>query len=446
MATATISLTAPQQAIHNSPARFKVVAAGRRLGKTTYAALECLMQALATENSFGDPLGPDAEVVYFGVDREQAKRNVWNMLKEFSKDMNVYVKAHENNCVLTVNNGINDVRIRLLGMDAPDKARGMKLRFIVMDEYADMPEEAWSEVIRPALMDSRGGALFIGTPKGKNHFYELFGKALTGEAGPEWEAFSFQSHDNSTLHRGELDQMADDYSRGSPELYSQEIEGKFISKGGALFSHDDFPIDPNEPPGGSYYISVDLAGFGKESAKRTSRIKKLDDTAICIAKSYETVDKNGKEDIGWWVKEIQHGQWGVEETAVRIVEAYQSVRAQKVGIEKGALLNAVAPYLDTVMTQKNCWMTVEALTHGNQRKYDRIQWALQGRAKRGLITLNEGYWTAKLLEQAVDFPSRLTHDDLLDALAYQDQIADYTNWDISDQLQEWEPLDPYAGY
>ncbi|MHC4372174.1 MAG: hypothetical protein ACYSW8_31605, partial [Planctomycetota bacterium] len=84
-------LTDPQLEIHNDPARFKFVAAGRRFGKTYLAAIECVLHALATHNIFGDELDSSSEVVYFGVDREQAKRNVWNLLKEFAKPFTVHI-------------------------------------------------------------------------------------------------------------------------------------------------------------------------------------------------------------------------------------------------------------------------------------------------------------------------------------------------------------------
>jgi hypothetical protein len=406
--------------------------------------MECLIEALKTENNYGVPLDSSSEVVYFGVDREQAKRNAWNMLKDMARPFVVHVR--ENDYVLTVNNGVSDCRIRLMGMDAPDKARGMKLRYAVLDEYADMPDEAWGEIIRPALMDTRGGALFIGTPKGKNHFYHLFTEALTGDAGDEWEAFNFQSKDNSTIHEDELEAMAQEYARGSPELFAQEIQGRFVSKGGALFNSDDFILSEDEPKQGSFFITVDLAGFTRDGNKKTSRISRLDETAICIAKAFPCEDNRGVDDVGWWVAEIMHGRWDVEQTAKHIVDAYVKYKATLVGIEKGALLNAVAPYLDQYQAARKVWLPLRPLTHGNQRKYDRIQWALEGRVKRHLVYLSPGAWNEALLEQAVDFPSKLTHDDLLDALAYQDQIADWYQVDWESQSTPWTAMDDISGY
>lgn len=437
------ALNKPQQVIWNSEARYKVVVAGRRCGKTTLAAMLLVANALKSENRYGDPLDSSSECVYFGTDREQAKRNLWAMLKEFSAPWTVHV--HENTCVLTVNNGAHDCRIRLLGMDDPDKARGLAIRFAVMDEYADMHEAAWPEIIRPALMDNRGDALFIGTPKGRNHFYELYTDAISGNLGPEWEAFSFQSGDNDTIAKDELDAMAKAYSRGSPELYQQEIEGRFISKGGQIFNSDDFPIRRDEPKGGTYLMAVDLAGFTKETGRRNAQMERLDETSIAIVKAYPvTID--GRSDIAWWVKEILHGRWDVEETAEKIVTTYLKNRISAIGIEKGALARAVAPYLQQVQTRLGVWMTPRPLTHGNQSKYDRIQWALQGRAKSGLITLNKGEWNQPLIDQAVSFPDSRVHDDLLDSLAFIDQLSDLVEATDFIFPEQWSPSDSIAGY
>lgn len=440
------ALNKPQQIIWNSPARFKVIVAGRRMGKTTYAAMEMLAKALATENIYGDPLRGNSQVLYFGTDREQAKRNVWGMLKEFAAPWTVHI--HENSSVLTVNNGLHNVQIRLMGMDDPDKARGMAIRHVCMDEYADMPHQAWDEIIFPALMDSRGTATFIGTPKGRNHFYHLYADALSGELGDNWEAFSFTSADNETINREELESMARSYSKGSPELFQQEMEGKFISKGGQLFDADDFPILKRHPGGaGSRFITVDLAGFTKAAGRR-GQIAKLDETAIATNFAYmKSVD--GKQEVAWHIEKIDHGQWDVEETAARIVRAYAQAKARTCGIEKGALMRAVEPYMQQVQRSLGVFMNVRALTHGNQQKWDRIQWALQGRAKRGLVTLAPGEWNQHFIEQAVQFPDKLTHDDLLDCVAYQDQIADMIAFDnviAYNTENRWQPTDTVSGY
>jgi phage terminase large subunit-like protein len=329
-------------------------------------------------------------------------------------------------------------------MDDPDAARGMKLRFAVLDEYADMPPRVWPEIIRPALMDVKGGALFIGTPKGRNHFYELIERALEDnkKKGDDsaWSVFNYSSNDNVLLDTDELKEMIGEYTNGSEDLYDQEIAAKFIATTGQLFAQDNFSIIDTLPEK-TYqtFIAVDLAGFASDP-DRKNEMRKLDDTAIAIVH----VDQHGH----WYVAQIQHGQWDVRETAYRIVKAAHDHQCQVVGIEKGALANAVEPYMRDYMAQYNRWFEIKPLTHGNKRKFDRVQWALQGRAQKGTIHLLKGDWNSKFLDQAVSFPSKYVHDDLVDALAYIDQMVEETikiDWSQLDEVG-FVPLDEQAGY
>ena len=88
---------------------------------------------------------------------------------------------------------------------------------------------------------------------------------------------------------------------------------------------------------------------------------------------------------------------------------------------------------------------VEELTHGNKKKTDRVMWALQGRFENGYVTLNKGEWNARFLDQLFQFPDPLTHDDLVDALAYIDQLANVA-YDYDYEIDNHEILDVVAGY
>ncbi len=117
-----------------------------------------------------------------------------------------------------------------------------------------------------------------------------------------------------------------------------------------------------------------------------------------------------------------------------------------VAIEKGALKNAVSPYLMDLMKAKQRFFRIDEVTHGNQRKTDRIIWALQGRFENGAITLNRGEWNNEFLDQIFQFPSPLTHDDLIDSLAYIDQIAKTAYFFEVEDDNDFEFLDKHAGY
>lgn len=451
MATVAFNLHPAQVAIHQDPARFKVVAAGRRFGKTVYSVIRCFEEALAQENALGMSLDDSSEVIYVGIDREQAKRNAWPYFKKFAAEIEkatgLELRVLEKTSMIEMPPELGGCRIRLLGMDDPDAARGMKLRFAVLDEYADMPPRVWPEIIRPALADVRGGALFIGTPKGRNHFYELIAKAIAvreeDEANgntPTWGVFNYSTDDNPLIDEEERADMIREYTNGSQDLYEQEIAAKFISQSGQLFNADQFDI-VDELPKGHYdwHLAVDLAGF-EPDPDRKSQLRKLDDTAIAV------VAVNGKGH--WYVVDIQSGKWGVRETALRIVKTAHDHSIPIIGIEKGMALNAVSEYMQDYMAQFGRWLEIRPLTHGNKRKFDRIQWALQGRAQKGEIHLVKGDWNQKLIDQAVSFPDKYVHDDLVDALAYIDQLNfNSIHIDVSD-LDEigHVPLDARAGY
>jgi phage terminase large subunit-like protein len=437
-----------QRTIHDHLARFKIVAAGRRFGKTVFSVIRCYEEALAQTNARGVELDNSSEVIYVGIDREQAKRNAWPYFLQFAHEIEkatgLQVRTLEKTSLIHLPPELGGCRIRLLGMDDPDAARGMKLRFAVLDEYADMPPRVWPEIIRPALMDVKGGALFIGTPKGRNHFYELIERALEDnkKKGDDsaWSVFNYSSNDNVLLDTDELKEMIGEYTNGSEDLYDQEIAAKFIATTGQLFAQDNFSIIDTLPEK-TYqtFIAVDLAGFASDP-DRKNEMRKLDDTAIAIVH----VDQHGH----WYVAQIQHGQWDVRETAYRIVKAAHDHQCQVVGIEKGALANAVEPYMRDYMAQYNRWFEIKPLTHGNKRKFDRVQWALQGRAQKGTIHLLKGDWNSKFLDQAVSFPSKYVHDDLVDALAYIDQMVEETikiDWSQLDEVG-FVPLDEQAGY
>lgn len=441
MAELRLALHPGQAAIFNSLARFKVCAAGRRFGKTHHAAAMLAIEALREENAAGYHLTIEHGVYYVAPTFDQAKRIMWPKLRQvLGFAISGGFIANEN-----VNDGwielINGRRIYIRGADNPDSLRGIALSYVVLDEYADMKANVWDEIIEPALMDVEGSALFIGTPKGKNHFYKLFIGALEKPVDPrtgsnehwqDWEAFHFKSGDNPFLKQKELARIM---SRGSQEVIRQEIEASFISGGGKVLKPEWFPIVERAPnfEFGSIYITVDLAGFKKQDGNKKLR---TDESVIAVVLAIEDE---------WYVLEVQHGHWDVRETALRIVQTIRRYVSARLGIEQGALKEAVGPYLNEYMREFDRYVTPEPLRHGGQRKEDRISWALQGRAERKRIKLVRGDWNEAFLTQCADFPDPLAHDDIIDAVAYVDQLAQ-ANYVTDTDIEEWAPLDLDSGY
>lgn len=432
-----------QMAIHNSLARFKIVAAGRRFGKSHYAALELIIACLMTENKWGQKLTTEAGVYYVAPTFDQAKRIMWPKIREIAgfERTGGLIRAEN------VNDGwielLSGRRIYIRGADNPDSLRGIALSYVVLDEYADMRSNVWDEIIEPALMDYEGEALFIGTPKGKNHFYKIFMKALHYKFDAEkdpytmYEAFHFKSGDNPFLKRHELKRMMESDTT-SRETIRQEIEADFVSGGGKILIPTDFKITKHLPGAdakGRIYITCDLAGFVKE---RGGKVARTDESVIGV-----TWVEDGTGD--WYILNMQHGRWDARETALRIVKTVTNYPGCRLGIEAGITMNAVLPYTEDYMREFNRYVTVEPLKHGGQNKYSRIEWALQGRSQRGKIHLIEGDWNEWFLDQCADFPDPLAFDDGIDAIAYVDQMATVIFAD-ADDVEEWQELDPDSGY
>jgi len=409
--------------------RFQVVAAGRRFGKSFFAAYKLYEAAsqLTVVRSDGTEIDLLNEVVYYvSPTFKQGRENLWNVMMDLGNQAGVIagVRANEGEIRLT-----NGRIIRFKGADDPDSLRGVGLHYVVMDEYAFMKPFVWEYIIRPALGRAEGGALFIGTPDGKNHFYEMWLSAKdnkdpsSGKETESWIAFQFQTEDNPHLTSNEIGEMKDALSE---DAIKQELLASFEATGGAVFTMDMFPIVPWEKKNAATVIAIDLAGFSK-SDRKNKAVQILDDHAIVIALIHAK---------GWHIKQILHGKWDVRGTALKIIKAWRTNGRCEVGIERGMAKNAVcgedgcSGYLGELM-QKWGYFTIKPLTHANQRKEDRIKWAIQGRAEKGQITLEpdddlsgDEKWIGKFLSQAVDFPNPLAKDDLLDAVAYVDQMID----------------------
>ena len=218
--------------------------------------------------------------------------------------------------------------------------------------------------------------------------------------------------------------------------FRQEFEASFETNSGGIFKEEWFKVD-DEPEEGHFVIAIDPAGYEAVEQERNLKRSRLDETAIAIVK----IDRDK-----WWVKDILHGRWNIKETAKKILKAAVIVESATVGIETGALRNAILPYLEDEMRTEGKWLSIVELRHGGKKKNDRITWALQGRMEHGQITFNPDKDWKVFTNQMVDFPNRLAHDDLLDSLAYIDQVsvADFAH--TIELEDDWQPSDPIAGY
>ena len=415
MANLDLALLPWQQEVMEEQSRFKVIAAGRRTGKSHLAAISLILNALNEKQG---------KVFYVAPTQGQARDVMWSTIFDIAGD--IIEKSHVNNLEITLAGGNT---IYLKGADRPDTLRGVSLKHLVMDELAFMKPDVWESILRPALADRKGSAIFIGTPEGRNHFYDLF---VGGRNWPDWSSFHFTSFDNPLVDKAEIEHARQTLPSFS---FQQEFMASFDARTSGFFDPDKFDIYDDIKVEGEYYISIDLAGF-KQAGQR--RARKRDNSAIAITK----VTPQGH----WYVEDIVYGQWSLDETVQRIFQAVEKYRPRRVGIEKGIAQQAVMSPLQDEMRRKSRLFVIEQLTHGNQKKTDRIAWALAGRFENGLIHLKKGDWNERFIDEAANFPSALVHDDLLDALSYCDQIAQVAYLDGIELEEEWEAFDAVAGY
>jgi hypothetical protein len=194
--------------LHNSTQRWKVLILHRRAGKTTAALNHLIRDAVQTKGSM---------YAYIAPFYTQAKAVAWDMLKNFTKDI-PEIKINESELRVDFPNGS---RIRLFGADNYQALRGLALWGVVFDEYSQQPASVFTEVVRPALSDHTGYAIWIGTPQGMNDFFRLY-KDHTEDK--DWLCLMLKASESGILSQEELDDMKKGMSE---DEYNQELECSF---------------------------------------------------------------------------------------------------------------------------------------------------------------------------------------------------------------------------
>ena len=237
-----MQLTLPQSEIFLSSSRFVSVVAGRRFGKTFLSTGKILEQAVKA---------PNRNVWYVAPTYGAAKEIAWDMLIHTIPPEYVY-KTNESSLTLRL---INGSVIALKGAEKPNNLRGRALDFVVMDEFADMRPEAWYEVLRPSLSDRQGGAMFIGTPKGRNHFYDLWAKGVDGAS--DWESFQYTTLDGGNVPPEEIEAARADLDN---RTFNQEYCAEFVTYAGLIyygFSREDSVLDIGDD-NGTLHVGMDF--------------------------------------------------------------------------------------------------------------------------------------------------------------------------------------------
>jgi len=208
-----------QAELHRALKRFNVLVCHRRFGKTVFCFNQTLDKAL--RNPLRNP-----QYAYIAPNYGQAKRVAWDMLKEFSKDLPgvTYNEAELRMDIPRPHIG-DRLRIMLLGAENPGSLRGLYLDGVILDEYAECDPTVWSAVIRPALSDRLGWAIFIGTPKGTNHFHDIYQMAIANKEHG-WFAAIYKASETKVIPQSELDANLREMGE---TVYAQEFECSFTA-------------------------------------------------------------------------------------------------------------------------------------------------------------------------------------------------------------------------
>lgn len=205
--------------------RFRVLCCGRRWGKTT----------LAVEEIKGKALAKPCRIAYIAPTIQQARDIAWEMIKKELKP--ITIKARESPSldisVHTLNGGHSDIILR--GWESVETLRGQSFDFLIIDEIAMMRNfwVNWNEVLRPTLTDRKGEAMFISTPKGFNHFYDLYNFESKDN---DFKSFHFTSYDNPHIPKEEIDKAAKEIPL---DQFHQEYMADFRKMQGLVYKDFD---------------------------------------------------------------------------------------------------------------------------------------------------------------------------------------------------------------
>lgn len=319
--------------LHDSSRRWSIVVAHRRAGKTV-AEINKLIKAAAQCEAL------EGRFAYAAPTYSQAKDVAWSYLLRYTAPIPERV-VHETELRVDLPNG---ARIRLYGLDNYDRLRGGYLDGIVLDEYGDSDPRAWQEVIRPALSDRRGWADFIGTPRGRNHFAELWENAGKDDS---WFRLMLKASETELLPD---DELADARKAMSPEQYAAEYECSFAAGlVGAYYGREmeaaendkrigSVPWEPTLP----VHTAWDL-GIGDSTAVWAVQL---------AGREVRCIDyiENASVGLDWYVRELDKRPWKWGE---HILPHDAEVRELGTGKSRLEVLESLGIHRTTIIPAQN---------------------------------------------------------------------------------------------
>jgi len=243
------ALSVAQHAVFTHDARFRVIIAGRRFGKTFLCVIWLFVVAMRH---------PKCEVWYTASTYTEAKRIAWEMFKSLIPSVFIR-KTNESELFLTL---INGSIIRLTGREKGDSLRGVGLQAMVLDEFCvsegnDKGYRTWTEVLRPMLADREGPAVFISTPKGFNWGYDLYQRGLDPDE-KDWQSWQYTTLDGGRVSEEEVEAAKRDMD---PRSFRQEFGASFESLSDLVYDYYDHKThvsEDAEDDGSTIYVGLDF--------------------------------------------------------------------------------------------------------------------------------------------------------------------------------------------
>lgn len=276
--------------LHTRTQRFGCIVAHRRAGKTVASIMDLIDHALRCTK-------PEGRFAYLAPYYAQAKDVVWTYVKQYTGNI-PGATINESELRVDLPNG---ARVRLYGADNYDRMRGIYLDGVVLDEFADQPPQAWREVIRPALADRQGWALFIGTPKGRNAFYDVFQDAV---ASPDWFDLKLKASETGIVPQAELDAMrqamsANEYAREMECDFDAAIEGAYFAEGLTAAKEAGRITDLSADPLMALRVYCDIGGPGAKADYFTMWVAQFIGQKINVLDYYEAQGQPLAEHVHW---------------------------------------------------------------------------------------------------------------------------------------------------
>jgi len=390
------TLHSGQLGVASSSARFKVLVAGRRWGKTRLGVWLCIAKSMQGKKTWW--VAPTYSMANEG----------WKEIRTLGKDYGVTIKEGDKT-LYTPTGGYVTVRTA----DNPDRLRGAGLDFIVLDECAYIKEATWKEVLRPTLTERQGGALFISTPTGYNWFQRLYDEAENQE---DWERWQLSTYTNPFVPHEELEIAKKEVGSF---LFSQEYLAEFVEAKGGLIHPEYF----------RYYKESSIVDYNDEGNEEeygtlvfNDKTIRYDDLQVITTVDLATSTKSSadftvvstigvSEDNEIFVLDITRRRIEAPKIIDLLQNIYDKYQPSVIGVERAGYQLAFIQIL-----RQQTGLPIREL----RADKDKLSRALPLTAKMeaGQVFFNKNAdWYSDLEKELLQFPAG-EHDDQVDALAY----------------------------